>query len=116
MGKENTDTIAAHAPARACHYGSEKVPELEIGNHMVRQFKEKSETLVLSHQLLLRGLRCVKMHRVVKCQSDLLSHYRKKLNFLCGIDIRSLTAKGERSHSPVPSRSRESAQTAHTLL
>jgi len=44
---------------------------------MIGQFKQKSETLVLSHQLLLRGLRRIKMQRIVECESDLLSHYRK---------------------------------------
>src|SRR6267154_2627075 len=91
IGKSNANAITAHNPARAGHYGSEEFPELEIGNHMIGQFKEKSETLVLSHQLLLRGLRRIKMQRIVECESDLLSHYRKKLNFLGGIDTRSLT-------------------------
>jgi len=62
---------------------------------MIGQFKQKSETLVLPHQLLLRGLRRIKMQRVVECESDLLSHYRKKLNFLGRIDIRSFTGKRE---------------------
>src|SRR5260370_29464581 len=53
IGKSNADAIAAHNPARARHYGSEKIPELEIGNHMIGQFKEKSNTLVLLQQLLL---------------------------------------------------------------
>ncbi len=47
IGKSNADAIAAHNPARARHYGSEKIPELEIGNHVIGQFKEKSNTLVL---------------------------------------------------------------------
>src|SRR6266850_422729 len=104
IGKSNADAITAHNSARAGHYGSEKVPELEIGNHMIGQFKQKSETLVLSHQLLLRGFRRIKMQCVVECESDLLSHYRKKLNFLGGIDIGSLTAKGEGSDFAVGSR------------
>ncbi len=53
IGKSNADAIAAHNPARARHYGSEKIPELEIGNHVIGQFKEKSNTLVLLQQLLL---------------------------------------------------------------
>src|SRR6266436_1029635 len=115
-GKSNASTIAAHNAARARHCGSKNVPEFEIGNHMIGQFKEKSETLVLSHQLLLRGLRRIKMQRVVECESDLLSHYRKKLNFLAGIDIRSLTAKGERSDFTMGCRKRKSAQTVDTVL
>jgi len=51
--KSNADAIAAHNPARARHYGSENVPELEIGNHVIGQFKEKPNTLVLLQQLLL---------------------------------------------------------------
>src|SRR6266403_407541 len=92
-------------PTSACavsfipsRHASEKVPQLEIGNHMIGQFKEQSKTLVLLQQLPLRGLRRIKMQRIVECESDLLSYHRKKLNFLGGIDIRSLTAKGERSH------------------
>src|SRR5882724_1319245 len=104
IGKGNADAVAAHNPARARHYGSEEVPELEIRNHMIGQFKEKSETFVLFHQLLLRGLRRIKMQRVVECESDLLSHYRKKLNFLGGIDTGSLAAKGEGSDFAVGSR------------
>src|SRR5260370_36798175 len=98
MGKGNGDAMAANSPPRARHYGSEEVPDLEIGNHMIGQFKEKSETLVLFRQLLLRGLRRIKMQRIVECESDLLSHHRKKVNFFGRIDIRSLTAKGERSN------------------
>src|SRR5882724_4218577 len=95
IGKSNANAIAAHNPARARHYGSEEVPELEIGHHMIGQFKQKPETFVLFHQLLLRGLRRIKMQRVVECESDLLSHDRKKLNFLGGIDTRSFTGKRE---------------------
>src|SRR6266481_8706058 len=116
IGKGNADAIAAHNSPRARHYGSKNVPEYEIGNHMIGQFEEKSETLVLSHQLLLRGLRRIKMQRVVECESDLLSHHRKKLNFLAGIDIRSLTAKGERSDFTMGCRKRKSAQTVDTVL
>jgi len=47
IGKTNANAIAAHNPARARHYGSEKVPEVEIGNHVIGQFKEKSNTLAL---------------------------------------------------------------------
>ncbi len=97
IGKSNADAIAAHNPARARHYGSENIPELQVGNHMIGQFKEKSKTLVLLQQLLLRGLRCVKMQRIVECESDLLSHHREKVNFFGGIDIGSFTGKGERS-------------------
>jgi hypothetical protein len=53
IGKGNASAIATHNPAPARHYGSEKVPELEIGNQMIGQFKEKSNTLVLLQQLLL---------------------------------------------------------------
>ncbi len=53
IGKSYADAVAAHNPARARHYRSENVPELEIGNHMIGQFKEKSKTLVLLQQLLL---------------------------------------------------------------
>ncbi len=53
IGKSNAGAIAAHNPARARHYGSEKIPELEIGNHVIGQFKEKSDTLILPQQLLL---------------------------------------------------------------
>src|SRR5467141_1417628 len=35
IGKSNASAIAAHNPARARHHGSEEVPELEIGNHMI---------------------------------------------------------------------------------
>jgi hypothetical protein len=38
--------------ARARHYGSEKIAELEIGNHVIGKFKEKPNTLVLLQQLL----------------------------------------------------------------
>src|SRR3984893_2261145 len=95
IGKSNADTIAAHNPARARNYGSEKVPEVEIGNHMIGQFKEKSKTLVLLQQLLLGGLRCIKVQRIVECQCDLLGHHGKKVNLVGGIDIRSFTAKGD---------------------
>src|SRR5467141_3360639 len=95
IGKSNANAIAGHNSASARHYGSKKVPELEIGNHMIGQFKEKSEALVLFHQLLLRGLRRIKMQRIVECESDLLSHHRKKMNFFGGIDIRSFTGKRE---------------------
>src|SRR6266576_497269 len=97
IGKSNANAITAHNPARAGHYGSEEVPKVEIGNHMIGQFKQKSETLVLSHQLLLRGLRRIKMQRIVEYESDLLSHYRKQLNFLSSIDIGRLADKGEGS-------------------
>src|SRR6267378_4310863 len=53
IGKRNANTITAHNPARARHYGSENVPELEIRNHVIGQFKEKSNALVLLQQLLL---------------------------------------------------------------
>src|SRR5712664_170238 len=53
IGKSYADAIAAHNPPRARHYGSEKIPELEIGNHVISQFKEKSNALVLLQQLLL---------------------------------------------------------------
>src|SRR6266404_1996201 len=53
IGKSYADAIAAHNPARARHYSSENLPELEIGNHMIGQFQEKSKTLVLLQQLLL---------------------------------------------------------------
>ncbi len=53
IGKSDAGAIAAHNPARASCYSSEKVPELEIGNHMIGQFKKKSKTLVLLLQLLL---------------------------------------------------------------
>jgi hypothetical protein len=53
IGKSDANAIAAHNPARTCHYGSEKIPELESGNHVIGQFKEKSNTLVLLQQLLL---------------------------------------------------------------
>src|SRR5713226_5200986 len=95
IGKSDANSIAAHNSPCARHYSSKKVPELEIRNHMIRQFKEKSETLVLSRQLLLRGLRRIKMQRIVECESDLLSHHRKKPNFFSGIDIRSLISKRE---------------------
>src|SRR5260370_18914323 len=104
IGKSNANAITDQNPARAGHYGSEEVPELEIGNHMIGQFKQKSETLVLSHQLLLRGLRRIKMQRVVECESGLLSHYPKKVNILDRIDIGSLTAKGKRSDFAVSCR------------
>jgi hypothetical protein len=41
---------------------------------MIGHFKEKSETLVLFHQLP-PGLRRIKMQRIVECESDLLSHH-----------------------------------------
>src|SRR5882762_5824834 len=104
IAKSYADAIAAHNPARARHYSSENLPELEIGNHMICQFKEKSKTLVLLQQLLLCSLRCIKMQRIVECESDLLSHHRKKVNFFGGINIRSLTAKGERSNFAVGCR------------
>ncbi len=44
-----------------------------------------------------RSLRRIKVQRIVECESDLLSHHRKKVNFFGGIDIRSFTCKGERS-------------------
>src|ERR1700730_5117914 len=97
IGKRNANAIAVHNPARASCYSSEKVPELEIGNHMIGQFKKKSETLVLLQQLLLRGLRCIKMQRIIECQSDLVSHDGKKVNFFGCIDIRDFTGKRERS-------------------
>ncbi len=53
IGKSNGNAIAAHDPARARHYGSENVPELEIRNHVIGQFKEKPNTLALFQQLLL---------------------------------------------------------------
>ena len=53
IGKSDANAIAAHNPARTRHYGSEKIPELESGNHVIGQFKEKSNTLVLLQQLLL---------------------------------------------------------------
>src|SRR6266481_638650 len=53
IGKSNAGAIAAHNPARARHYCSEKIPEFEIGNHVIGQFKEKSNTLALPQQLLL---------------------------------------------------------------
>jgi len=62
---------------------------------MIGQFKEKSEALVLFHQLLLRRLRRIKMQRIVECESDLLSHHRKKMNFFVRIDIPEPTAKGD---------------------
>ncbi len=97
IGKTNADAIAAHNPARARHYGPEKVPELEIGNHVIGQFKEKSNTLVLLQQLLLRGLSCIKEQRIVECEGDLLSHHGKEVNFFGGIDIQCFTGKGERT-------------------
>jgi hypothetical protein len=75
IGETNADAIAAHNPTRARHYGSEKIPELEIGNQVIGQFQEKANTLVLLQQLLLRGLRCIKEQRIVECEGDLLSHY-----------------------------------------
>src|ERR1700688_4801154 len=45
--KSNANAIAAHDPARACHYRSEKIPKLQIGNNMIGQLKEKSTTLIL---------------------------------------------------------------------
>src|SRR5437660_4023354 len=56
------------------------------------------------------------MQCVVECESDLLSHYRKKLNFLGGIDIRSLTAKGERSDFAMGCRQGESTQTVDSVF
>src|SRR5712664_4972684 len=56
------------------------------------------------------------MQGIVECDSDLLSHHRKKVNFISGIDIRSLTAKGERSDFAVGRRQRESAQTVDSVL
>jgi hypothetical protein len=53
ISKRNADAITAHNPARARHYGSENIPELEIGNHVIGQLKEKSNTLVPLQQLLL---------------------------------------------------------------
>src|SRR6266481_2638227 len=53
IGKSDARAVAAHNPARARHYGSQKIPELEVGNHMIGQFKEKSKTRVLLQQLLL---------------------------------------------------------------
>src|SRR5437899_800413 len=35
IGKSNADAVGAHNLASARHRGSEKVPELEIGNHMI---------------------------------------------------------------------------------
>src|SRR5260370_11906221 len=52
IGKSNADAIAAHNPARARHYRSVKIPEVEIGNQVIRQFKEKSNTLALFQNLL----------------------------------------------------------------
>src|ERR1700722_18783232 len=53
IGKSNAGAIAAHNSARAGHHGSEKIPEVEIGNHMIGQFEEKTNTLALLAQLLL---------------------------------------------------------------
>src|SRR6266436_3441369 len=53
IGKSDANAIAAHNPACARHYGSENVPELEIGNHMIGQLKKQSNTLALLQQLLL---------------------------------------------------------------
>jgi hypothetical protein len=53
IGKSNANAIAAHNPARARYHGSEKIPKLQIGNHMISQFQEKSNTLALLQQLLL---------------------------------------------------------------
>jgi hypothetical protein len=49
--KTDANTITVHNPARARRRGSEKIPKLKIGNHMIGQFKEKSKTLVLVLQL-----------------------------------------------------------------
>ena len=53
IGKSDANAIAAHNPTRTRHYGSEKIPELESGNQVIGQLKEKSNTLVLLQQLLL---------------------------------------------------------------
>ncbi len=95
IGKSDANAITAHNPARAGHYGSEKVTELEIGNHVIGQFEEKSNTLVLLQQLLLGGLRRIKVQRIVECESDLLSDHFKKVNLFGGIDIRRFTGKGK---------------------
>src|SRR5882762_10730953 len=56
------------------------------------------------------------MQRIVECESDLLSHHRKKANLFDRIDIRSFTAKGERSDFAVGCRQRESAHTVDSVL
>src|SRR5882762_8263569 len=56
------------------------------------------------------------MQRIVECESDLLSHHRKKANLFDRIDIRSFTAKSERSDFAVGCRQRESAQTVDSVL
>src|ERR1700739_446385 len=47
LGKSNDGAIANHNPASARPYGSEKIPELEIGNHVIGQFQKKPNTLAL---------------------------------------------------------------------
>jgi len=59
---------------------------------MIGQFKQKPETFVLFHQCCCEIVTNKNATRV-ECESDLVSHYRKKLNFLGSIDIRSLMPK-----------------------
>src|SRR5258705_6259240 len=56
------------------------------------------------------------MQRVVECESDLVSHHRKKANFFGAIYIRSFTGKGERSDLAVGCGQGERANTADSIL
>jgi len=52
IGKSNANAIAAHNPARARHYGPEKVPEVEMEPHDW-SIQGEVKTFVLPQQLLL---------------------------------------------------------------
>ena len=89
--KSNASAIAAHNPAGARHYGAEKIPEVKIGNHVIGQSGEKSNTLALLPQLLFwrPALHQSAVHYRMREQSALATT-GKKVNFFSGIDIRSL--------------------------
>jgi len=54
------------------------------------QFKEKSNTLGLLPQLLLRGLRRIKNAAHCRMREQSLGHHRKKVNFFGGIEYPEL--------------------------
>jgi len=71
-------------PARARHYGSEKIPELEIGKP--RDWSVQGESPDHAHSSSANcccdGLRRIKVQRIVECESDLLSHPPKESELL----------------------------------